>query len=169
MGYGAHEKPNEGATNIWLTPPRIIETLGPFDLDPCAAPEPRPWPTAHTHYAEADGDGLQREWHGVVWVNPPYGDKAEAWLHRLARHGEGIALVFARTETAWFQRVAQHDWLLFFPSGRLTFHKPNGERGGGNAGAPSVFLAIGEESKQRLRNCGMAGFFCKPEFARRSP
>lgn len=164
MGHGAHEKPNEGATNTWLTPPRIINALGPFDLDPCAAPEPRPWPTAWVHYAEADTDGLGSPWFGTVWVNPPYGDKAEAWLHRLAEHGEGIALVFARTETLWFQRVARHDWLLFFPLGRLTFHKADGTRGGGNAGAPSVFLAIGEESKRRLRDCGMAGFFCKPEF-----
>jgi hypothetical protein len=82
----------------------------------------------------------------------------------LAAHGEGIALVFARTETAWFQRVARHDWLLFFPSGRLVFHRPNGEKAGGNAGAASVFLAIGEESKRRLRECKLNGFFCVAQF-----
>jgi hypothetical protein len=164
LGIGSHERPNEGETNIWLTPRHIIEALGPFDLGPCAAPEPRPWPTASKHYAEADCNGLELPWHGVVWVNPPYGKHAEAWLHKLAEHGEGIALIFARTETAWFQRVARHDWLLFFPSGRITFHKPNGERGKGNSGAPSVFLAIGEESKRRLMNFGVAGFYCKPEF-----
>jgi len=164
MGYGRHEKPNAGVTNIWLTPPEIINLLGPFDIDPCAAPCPRPWKTANEHYTELDGDGLVKNWNGIAWVNPPYGNKAEAWLHKLAMHGEGIALIFARTETAWFQRVMHHDWLLFFPAGRLFFYKPTGERAGGNAGAPSVFLAIGEESKKRLSNCGISGFYCKAKF-----
>lgn len=147
---------------MWLTPPAIINLLGPFDLDPCAAPEPRPWPTASEHYAKQDGDGLKKPWRGVVWCNPPYGNQAEAWLHRLAEHGEGIALVFARTETAWFQRVMRHDWLLFFPAGRFAFHRPDGTRAAGNAGAPSVFLAIGANSKSRLRELGLKGFYCEP-------
>lgn len=29
----------------WLTPPHIIEALGPFDLDPCCPPT-MPWRTA---------------------------------------------------------------------------------------------------------------------------
>jgi hypothetical protein len=32
----------------------------------------------------------------------PYGKLATAWLDRLAAHGNGIALVFARTETKMF-------------------------------------------------------------------
>lgn len=31
----------------WLTPPEIINALGPFDLDPCCPPPPTmPWRTA---------------------------------------------------------------------------------------------------------------------------
>jgi hypothetical protein len=36
-GITGHEKPYEGATNVWLTPKDMIDDLGPFDLDPCAA------------------------------------------------------------------------------------------------------------------------------------
>jgi hypothetical protein len=164
MGYGRHEKPNEGATNVWLTPKYVTDLLGPFDLDPCAAPSPRPWSTAATHFEEFEVDGLQENWFGNVWLNPPYGDKAEAWLHKLASHGGGIALIFARTETAWFQRVMKYDWLMFFPQGRLSFYKPDGEKASGNAGAPSVFLAIGDECKKRLLSCGVPGFYSEPKF-----
>ena len=59
-------------SHVWLTPPAIIEPLGPFDLDPCAAPSPRPWPTAARHI-ELPEDGLTAEWHGRVWCNPPFG------------------------------------------------------------------------------------------------
>jgi hypothetical protein len=73
-----------GGTDVWLTPPSLLDALGPFDLDPCAASEPRPWPTAAEHYT-ADVDGLRQPWHGRCWVNPPYSDN-EPWLSRLADH-----------------------------------------------------------------------------------
>jgi len=41
-----HEKSGECATNTWLTPKKFFDVLGPFDLDPCAAPDPKPWPSA---------------------------------------------------------------------------------------------------------------------------
>ena len=40
-----------------------------FDLDPCAAPAPQPWPTARTMFTEAMGDGLSIDWDGRVWLN----------------------------------------------------------------------------------------------------
>lgn len=84
----------------WLTPPEILRALGTFDLDPCS-PTDRPWDTAKIHYTKID-DGLAKPWHGRVWLNPPYGNKTKSWLSRLALHGNGIALVFARTETKSF-------------------------------------------------------------------
>ena len=99
---GSHQSPRS-QTCVWLTPPDIISKLGPFDLDPCAAPEPRPWSTALHHIALPE-DGLTAEWRGNVWLNPPYGPPTviTPWMQRLAKHGNGIALVFARTETVMF-------------------------------------------------------------------
>jgi hypothetical protein len=37
-GIGSHTRAFRGKTDCWLTPPEIIRALGPFDLDPCAAP-----------------------------------------------------------------------------------------------------------------------------------
>ena len=102
-GMGGHESPVSDS-EVWLTPPHILAALGPFDLDPCACMEPRPWPTAATHYTRAD-NGLLRPWFGRVFCNPPYGGPAVIgpWVRRLAEHGRGVLLVFARTETGWFQ------------------------------------------------------------------
>lgn len=38
-----------GKNDEWLTPPKIIDKLGEFDLDPCS-PIFRPWDTANKHY-----------------------------------------------------------------------------------------------------------------------
>lgn len=145
-----------GGTDVWLTPPWLVNTLGPFDLDPCAAPEPRPWPTAHKHYT-AEIDGLRQPWHGRCWVNPPYSDN-EPWLSRLADHGHGIALVFARTETAAFHRqVWGRASALLFLKGRVTFHLPDGRPGRFNGGAPSVLVAYGQRDAEMLATCGIEG------------
>jgi hypothetical protein len=95
-----HEKTTM-RTDEWLTPPSIIRALGEFDLDPCS-PITRPWPTAKNHYTIND-NGLLLPWTGRVWMNPPYGNTMVNWLKKLANHGNGIALTFARTETVAFQ------------------------------------------------------------------
>jgi hypothetical protein len=157
---GAHQSPRS-QSEVWLTPPAIIEALGPFDMDPCAAPEPRPWPTAARHVALPEC-GLSVPWSGRVWLNPPYGPPLVIgpWLRRMAEHGRGTALIFARTETAlFFETVWRAADACLFLSGRLHFHRPDGERADGNAGAPSVLVAYGAEDARRLRACGLPGAF----------
>lgn len=100
-GMAKHEPSNHrGQKDEWLTPPNIIRSLGVFDLDPCS-PINRPWDTAINHLTILD-DGLSKEWEGRVWLNPPYGNETRKWLKKLAEHGNGIALIFARTETKTF-------------------------------------------------------------------
>jgi hypothetical protein len=151
-----HQRPNRGATDVWLTPPEIIAAVGPFDLDPCAAVG-QPWATATTHYTVED-DGLAQDWHGLVWCNPPFGPDAETWLRRLADHGHGIGLVPARTETRWFvSQVWKRADAVLFMHGRPHFHYLTGERGKANSGAPICLIAYGDQAVDRLATCGMAG------------
>jgi hypothetical protein len=144
-------------TDVWLTPPAIITALGEFDLDPCS-PLNRPWDTAKKHYTIED-DGLVSPWAGRVWMNPPYGKQLGTWLKKLSKHNDGIALVFARTETnAFFEGVWDTADALLFIKGRLRFHKPDGSLGG-TAGSPSVLIAYGQHNVEVLRNCGIRGKF----------
>ena len=120
----------------WLTPPYIIDDLGPFDLDPCA-PIGRPWATAAVHYTVED-NGLWKPWAGRVWLNPPYGNRTGEWLGRLAQHRNGIALIFARTETEMFFRyVWDRASSVLFIRGRLRFYHADGRVAKANAGALS--------------------------------
>lgn len=162
MGTGRAMGGHQSATMItdtWLTPPEIITPLGEFDLDPCAAPEPRPWPTAHTHYTHQT-NGLTAPWHGRVWLNPPYSREAVKWLRRLADHGTGTALIFARTETTWFvETVWQRATSVLFIHGRIHFHHADGTRAKANAGAPSCLAAYGDNDADQLRQCGLTGTY----------
>jgi hypothetical protein len=117
-------------TDEWLTPPEIIKSLGVFDLDPCS-PINRPWDTAIQHYTVVD-DGLMSPWFGRVWLNPPYGKYTEFFMEKAVMHNNCIALIFARTDTRWFQRLVlgKADAILFM-AGRISFYRVDGTRGGG--------------------------------------
>lgn len=153
---GSHHS-SRMVTDVWLTPRRVLDALGSFDLDPCAAPPPRPWPTAARHICLPQ-DGLSAPWEGRVWLNPPYSREAVRWLDRIVEHGRGTALVFARTETEWFVRTV---WsaasAVRFVHGRLTFCRADGSPAGANSGAPSVLVAYGDTDAEVLRVADIAG------------
>lgn len=157
MSIGGHQSAIAQKVE-WLTPPAIVRALGPFDLDPCS-PAVRPWPTATVHYSE-DEDGLSRPWFGRVWLNPPYGKAAAAWIERLADHGDGIATLFARTETEMFAKSvwSRADALLFI-DGRLHFYHVDGSRAAGNSGGPSVLIAYGQGCAEMLGAADIPGAF----------
>ncbi len=161
MTMGGHQSPR-AITTTWLTPLHVLAALGPFDLDPCAAPEPRPWPTAGEHITEA-ADGLSQPWRGRVWLNPPYhGPTALRFMRRMVQHGRGTALLFARTETAlFFETVWNAATALLFLEGRLTFCRPDGTPARANSGAPSVLIAYGADDAARLHGCRLLGQFIR--------
>jgi len=146
-------------TEVWLTPPHIVEALGEFDLDPCSA-EDMPWQIAKNKYTEKD-DGLVQQWSGRVFMNPPYGPKLDKFLHKLAEHGDGIALVFARTETrAFFRNVWGRADAIMFLKGRVRFYRPNGTQGQ-SSGSPSCLIAYGENNVKALYESGLEGFIIR--------
>jgi hypothetical protein len=138
----------------WLTPPEIVRALGPFDLDPCS-PVARPWDTATAHYNVKD-DGLAQPWRGRVWLNPPFGLQAIKWLRRLVAHGNGIALIPARTETRMFYGCV---WdvadAICFVRGRPHFHYVDGTRAKANSGAPICLIAYGGTNATALARSGL--------------
>lgn len=158
-GMGGHQS-SRMDKDEWLTPPPILKALGTFDLDPCA-PINRPWDMATQHYTVED-NGLLKPWFGRVWLNPPYGPPPVVgpWMRRMAEHGRGTVLIFARTETdLFFEMVWKRATALLFVRGRLYFHHLDGKRAAANAGAPSVLIAYGNDDAQILKNCNIAGHY----------
>lgn len=146
-------------THDWITPKFIIDALGgamAFDLDPCQS-RTQPWPCARRGVVQPI-DGLREPWEGRVWMNPPYSVHASEWMAKLARHGRGTALIFARTETAMF---FEHVWgqasAILFLEGRLHFHYPDGKRAEANAGGPSCLIAYGGGDAAALAASGLPG------------
>jgi hypothetical protein len=150
-----HERTPTGKEE-WLTDPAIIKALGVFDLDPCA-PIVRPWETAKSHWT-IEIDGLIQPWWGRVWLNPPYGVKTRPFMRRMAEHNNGIALVYARTETRFFfESIWNHATALFFFQGRLQFYNVDGTPAPAQAGGPSVLVAYGIANANALKSCGLKG------------
>ena len=154
----------DSGEKTWLTPPHIIEALGPFDLDPCCPPV-MPWRTATRMVCRPD-DGLAVDWRGSrVWCNPPYGRDAVPFMRKLAANraegGGGIALIFARTDTsAWQDLIFPFAVGVLFLRGRLRFYRvsPDGRAvPGQTATAPSALVAYSEDDFDRLRSCGLKG------------
>ena len=138
-----------------MTPRFVLDALGPFDLDP-STPAGQPWPTASLRYT-IDDDGLRQPWTGRVWLNPPYSD-IEAWMAKMAAHGHGTALVFARTETAWWFESVWHQCSgVLFLRGRLHFCHPDGTPAAANSGGPSALVAYGADDLARLERSGLPG------------
>lgn len=123
----------------WTTPEKVIArvnaTLGGIDLDPCSNGNSS---IATRQLTKAD-NGLAEEWTGKVYMNPPYGREIMKWVEKLVRSHESgdvpeaIALVPARTETAWFQQF--RDYPICLLRGRLRFN-------GGKTGAPFPSAAV---------------------------
>jgi len=115
-----------------------------------------PWDCAHTSYTAR---GLDREWYGRTWLNPPFHRYEVAhWVQKLAQHGHGTALLHARTEAEWFEPVWEKATAILFLADRLYFHYPDGRRAEANSGAPACLIAFGEHDARALRQSGIAGY-----------
>ena len=98
---------------------------------------------ARVNFTHED-DGLTLPWHGVVFVNPPYGSTLGLWVAKARREVEEgrartvVALLPARPDTAyWHEHVAGRA-VVYFLRGRLRFS--DGEQA---APFPSALVVYG--------------------------
>lgn len=147
-GFTHESQHNE--SQEWYTPPAVFDALGlQFDED-VASPGALavPWIPAKKHLTVED-NGLQAEWRGQVWMNPPYGQETPRWMARFVKHHCGVALVFSRTDTEWFHEYAVECDALMFLRGRLSFIPADGRKKT-SAGTGSLLIACGEEAVSAL-------------------
>lgn len=111
-------------TDMWATPQEFFDRLNRvfrFDVDVCATPENAKCGSYYT----PDRNGLEQDWRGVCWMNPPYGREIAAWVAKAYRSAKEngatvVCLLPARVDTRWW-----HDYCakgeVFFLKGRLKF------------------------------------------------
>ena len=152
------EPPNGGSCE-WYTKSEIFDALGMvFDLDPA---HPGLDKLGHIPckkiFTKAD-DGLSQPWEGRVWLNPPYGSETWKWVRKLADHGNGVCLVFTRTDAKAFHEIIKKASGIFFLSGRPGFLRADGQPAG-KGGCGSMLIAFGEECADLLRTSDLDGTF----------
>ncbi len=77
-------------------------------------------------------------------------------MRKLAWHGNGIALIPARTETRmFFESVWGVASAILFLRGRPHFHYVTGMRAPFNSGAPICLVAYGERNASFLLACNL--------------
>lgn len=133
----------------WETPKRMVDRLAPFfywDLDVCADR-----PNVCDNYFSREDDALNREWHGLCWMNPPYGKKRRIgdWIVWARKQGAKpdttvVCLLPARTGTHWWHDNIPYADFVVFIEGRLKFDLPGGEESPNSAGFPSALVVFGK-------------------------
>lgn len=122
----------------WYTPPEIVDAardvMGGIDLDPASC-ELANQTVRATRFFTIEDDGIMQQWHGRVWLNPPYARRViEHWIdqliseYRAGRTTEWMALVNNATDTKWAQRLLAHSSSVCFLRGRIRFDTPSGKR-----------------------------------------
>ena len=155
---GFSHEGQSAVTVEWYTPPWIFERLDiQFDLDPCHPVKCIPWVPARVTYSEIN-NGLLMPWFGTVWLNPPYGAETKKWLAKMAEHGDGVALVFARTDCAWFHDYIPHADRTLFLKKRVRFVDGTGVTKGSGAGSGSMLVAWGGVGSSALENMRDLGY-----------
>lgn len=140
--------------NERYTPSEYIEAarevMGSIDLDPASSDLANETVKATTYYTQ-EQNGLEYEWFGNIWLNPPYAkDLIGQFADKLAASAfnQAIILVHNATETKWFSRFISKASAIVFPTGRIDCKTP-----GDNPNTPlqgSAFIYCGDNPQKFL-------------------
>lgn len=115
-------------TDLWATPQEFFDKLNrvfKFTVDVCAIPDN----AKCQQYYTPDKNGLEQDWQGVCWMNPPYGRGITEWVEKAYKSAKEngttvVCLLPARVDTRWW-----HDYCakgeVHFLKGRLKFGNAN--------------------------------------------
>lgn len=123
--------------NEWYTPADYIEAardvMGGIDLDPASSDIANEVVKANMYFT-AETNGLDKPWHGNVWMNPPYASDliglfVDKLVFELPNIKQAIVLVNNATETEWFGKLIAKASAVCFPRSRVKFYMPDGKTG----------------------------------------
>ena len=120
----------------WETPDEIFIPLNEefgFTLDVCADSNNS---KCNKYFTEKD-NGLSKEWHGVCWMNPPFGKQKEWVIKAYNESLKGtrvVCLLPARTNTNWW-----HDYAM---KGEVRFIRGRPKFKGAKYGLPQPLAIV---------------------------
>jgi phage N-6-adenine-methyltransferase len=151
----------------WYTPAEIIEkarlVMKTIDIDPASSDIANKTVKATTYYTNIT-NGLDKEWHGNLYMNPPFSNAISAFINKLCEQlglgnvKQAIIVTNNSTDTDWFQKLKEISNVLCFTDGRIKFYnskkKPNITHG------QAVFY-IGENEEKFMEHFSSIGYFMK--------
>jgi len=106
-----------------FTPKWVFDALNcQFDIDVAASLLPTFVPT-NKKYTEQE-NGLICNWHGLVWMNPPY-SKPTLWVEKFIAHNNGIALL-PITRGKWWDTIWLSNGIIVPCPYNFKFVRPDG-------------------------------------------
>jgi len=131
---------NATGENEWYTPPDYVEaarlTMDKIDVDPASSDLANQIIKADKYFTIKE-DGLKQEWHGNIWMNPPYSQPliakfcdllVDKYLKKEIK--QACVLVNNATETNFYQRMLRTCDAVCFIKGRIKFIDKNGNASG---------------------------------------
>lgn len=121
----------------WYTPASVLDAAravmgGGIDLDPASSEYAQQTVKATRYYTEQD-NGLEQEWHGRVFLNPPFHHPTIRYfadkLLASPEVSQAVWLSNACVEVDWWQALAAKG-IVCFHRGRIKFHSPTGRPAG---------------------------------------
>jgi phage N-6-adenine-methyltransferase len=123
--------------NEWYTPQDYVEAarlvLGEIDLGPATCSLAQGWIKAKKFFTEED-DALTKEWHGKIWLNPPYSrEKIKPFIDKMVAEIEAkrvtaaVVLTHSYTDPEWFHKIGPLTQAMCFTKGRIAFTAPYGD------------------------------------------
>jgi phage N-6-adenine-methyltransferase len=134
-----HTKPIFSGEFEWYTPQRYVDlarsVLGNIDVDPASSHVAQNVVKADRYYT-IETNGLDQEWYGRVWLNPPYAQPyITNFMTKMVEEvssgnvTEAIMLTNNFTDTEWFHTGLKHCAAVCFTTGRIKFYDPEGNVG----------------------------------------
>lgn len=155
---------NNSHDDEWYTPPEFIESarlvMGSIDLDP-ASNEHANKTVKATHIFTEEDNGLEQEWFGNVWLNPPYSSTlVQLFADKVAERGfeQAVVLVNNATETKWFRTLVDNADAIVFKTGRIKFLKHDGQHNTPLQG--QAFIYYGDNPEAFLDEFTQYGWGC---------
>jgi hypothetical protein len=133
------------------TPKYIINALGEIDLDPCAGESTNIGKV--NWWIGRSEDGLQKEWFGFVYCNPPFSEK-NLWIKKMIDHNNGILILPERGSAPWFGELAKVTGKYFVMGKKINF-----DGGNSSSNIGSVLFPFGKEAVKRIKNSNFSGHF----------
>ena len=155
---------NNSHDDEWYTPPEFIESarlvMGSINLDPASNEHANKTVKADHIFTEED-NGLEQEWFGNVWLNPPYSSAlVQLFADKVAERGfeQAVVLVNNATETKWFRTLVDNADAIVFKTGRIKFLKHDGQHNTPLQG--QAFIYYGDNPEVFLEEFEQYGWGC---------